>query len=265
MTCKRGFLGIGACALILLGLSTNASANVTGMGCIITTLAGQTAPLSVANGGTVNTIGSVANFLTACTAANGGAATTNFTFNAPDNVVVAASTSPPIGAATVNQILNNAATNVVCTSAAAVCNTIATAGAAGSSVGPISSWFLFQYQLGAVPAGGLALNVPSHDDGVSLYVNGVNLSPTGPGVPRTALQAASPQGIGNADNFTIPATASGQIVDFIWDECCGNPGVLTVNLPGEAPTGVPEPASIFLLGGLLFGVGTKLRRRVGLN
>ena len=35
MTWKRGFLGIGVCALILLGLSTNASATITGTGCII--------------------------------------------------------------------------------------------------------------------------------------------------------------------------------------------------------------------------------------
>ena len=42
MSSKRRFFPIAACAVMMLGLSTAASANITGTGCIVSGTAGQT-------------------------------------------------------------------------------------------------------------------------------------------------------------------------------------------------------------------------------
>jgi len=255
MTCRRGFLGFGACALILLGLSTNASANVTGAGCILAGLAGQTAPTGAFN------INSVANFQAACTTVSTAAPTfLSFTTNGvpnPDNIVVA--NNGLLGASTVNQLLSGPGTNISCTPlASAQCNTtIASAGAAGSAVGAISSWFLFQYTAN-VPVGGTTLTVNQHDDGVSLYVDGVLQNTT---AGQATAVAAAPQAAAPGNFATWTLAAGTHTVDLIWDECCGSPGVLMVNLPNEATTVVPEPASLILLGSTILGIAGFLKRR----
>jgi len=260
MTCRRGFLGIGACALMLLGLSTNASATVTGAGCILAGLAGQTAP-------TTGTINSVATFQSACTTTSTNAPTF-FAFNTngvpnPDNIVV--NSNGLLGASTVNTLLQAPGTNIACTpSASAQCNTtIASAGAAGSAVGAISSWFMFLYTANVVNAATSELRVVDHDDGVSLYVDGVIRTPNVAG-SQTLAAAAAPQGSGNgfaAWNLFNLVGAGNHTVALIWDECCGSPGVLLVNLPNEATTVVPEPASLILLGSTILGIAGFLKRR----
>jgi hypothetical protein len=235
---------------MLLGLSTNASATITGFGCIVAGNAGQYSPLT---GG----INSQATFQSACNTVNGATAL-NFTFTSgTDNINI---NSGGLGQSTVNGILGGVNTSpVTCVNGTANCGTtIATSGAFNQ--GGNTAWFDFHYTLGQVLTNA-ALNVAAHDDGVSLFINGVLQTPNN----QTVTQAAQPQGVGGATNYTISG-AIGATVDLVWAECCGLPGVLQVNLPGEnAVNPIPEPASIFLLGGLLFGVGAKLRRRAGLN
>jgi len=236
MTWKRSFLGIGVCALMLLGLSTNASATISGTGCIVSGIAGQSAPLSGA-------INGAASFLAACNAVTPGALSFTFT-SGTDNINISSGGLGQsfVGNPGMGGILGGTNTSpVTCINGTANClTTTATSGASGS--GGITTWFDFHYTLGQVLTNA-ALNVALHDDGVSLFVGGVLQAPNG---GQTLTQAAQPQGVGVATNYTISG-GIGTTVDLIWAECCGLPGVLQVNLPGENPvSGVPEPASILL-------------------
>lgn len=86
----------------------------------------------------------------------------------------------------------------------------------------------------------------THDDGISLFINGVSLGfdpgPTGP-TPSTGTYT------GASGTFGF---------QLVYAECCGGAAVLSGTLPLAA---VPEPASgALLVAGL---VGVALRRRIG--
>src|SRR5205814_1009479 len=124
MTLRRRFLGVAACAVMLLGFSTVASATITGTGCILTGVAAQTLPATIAG------------FTANCAAAGAG---NNFTFSpASDNLnfnVGAAGSNTP------GAFLSSG--GVTCIGAA--CALPGSTGSVGSGPSAISTQYSFAY------------------------------------------------------------------------------------------------------------------------
>jgi hypothetical protein len=241
MIFERRFFGVAACAVMLLGLSTTASANLTVTACLLSGPGFQTAPGTGTNQATALT-----NFTTGCSGAQ-----SDGTYNVTglgDNMNL----NLPPGTSGQAFFASNTAGSPGVTVGAIGLLAMSNGGlgctpGAGFNPACYSTWVHMSY---TVAAAGLtnAQIATIHDDGLIICGNGVCAG---------AGAAQSAQGV-----QTITVNASGgSTVDVYYDECCGNPAQLTMNLPGEATTVVPEPASIVLLGAVLVGVGTKLRRR----
>jgi hypothetical protein len=87
----------------------------------------------------------------------------------------------------------------------------------------------------------------THDDGIVLSLDGTV-------VINSGVPTASP----TTNTFTTTSGTHSIVIEYA--ECCGNPAILTSNLP--ANTTVPEPANFALVvGGLLTGVGLLFRRK----
>jgi len=80
----------------------------------------------------------------------------------------------------------------------------------------------------------------THDDGVSVYVNGALIACTTAG-PTTAI----------TETIAIPASSTGYTIDYVRDN--GSPSVLQVS--------VPEPSTIALFGAGLAGIAFFRRKR----
>lgn len=94
----------------------------------------------------------------------------------------------------------------------------------------------------------------SHDDGVTFIVNG-----------QTLINAPGPTGFTNTSGTYTGATNSNAPFQLIFGECCGGDVGLVVSLLGPSsappPSGVPEPATITLVGAVL-GAILLLRHRM---
>lgn len=242
MKFQRLFFSVAACAVMLLGLSTTASATITGAGCVLQGSASGHGPQYAEGPLTI----SIATFSAACTteaaSVPGGSVVSTFTFNPPtDNISLSQAGG---GTPTAGALLATGA--IPCAGAGCTTNPDSSGTANEVSTTNRSTWFLFEYTLGQNVNQSLTI---THDDGIELLVNGVLETPVAAEGPTSSTPTT----------FTFSGLA-GQRVDLLYDECCGLPAVLTANLPGETPA-VPEPASMVLLGSMLIGSTLVWRRR----
>jgi hypothetical protein len=87
----------------------------------------------------------------------------------------------------------------------------------------------------------------THDDGIVVTLDGA-----------VVINSGVPTALPTTNTFTTTSGTHAIVIEYA--ECCGNPSILTSNLPVN--TTVPEPANFALVvGGLLTGVGLLFRRK----
>jgi hypothetical protein len=163
-----------------------------------------------------------------------------YTFSAPDTLALnlPSGSTPNTGAAMIASLGGS-----LLTGAAAAAFSPATTGSAGGG-GNSTLWWLHETNI--VP-GTYTVSL-THDDGIVL-VNGSTIVINSPN-PTNAIT--------NSATFTVLA---GGTIDLFYDQCCSFPAVLTGAMPPEITAVVPEPASILLLGAVIVGSVTTIRRK----
>jgi hypothetical protein len=218
--------------VMIMALSTAANAQVAGVAKLVGGTAGQVATLSEFNSPTGGSLG-------------------GYTFTLP-NVSLGLSIPPGStgadfvgsGGGTVNTFTPSIAPAPVSGNASTVAmsNNVAGCGAGASCYSTIMDIF------GNAAFSGARTVSITHDDGISLYVGG--------SVVFSAPNPTSP----TVSTFTFSAN-QGQLIELIYDECCGAPGVLNITTGNLGLTPIPEPTSLALLATGLVGAGLAFRKR----
>jgi hypothetical protein len=88
----------------------------------------------------------------------------------------------------------------------------------------------------------------THDDGIVVTLDGA-----------VVINSGVPTALPTTNTFTTTSGTHNIVIEYA--ECCGNPAILTSNLPVNPTTTTPEPGSLTLvLGALLTGGGLLFRR-----